>query len=148
MNFKFFLDIRVFFGYTLFMYAEIIQPDLNVAFIVSRNGLQTTAEAFNQLEAKLDSLTGRKFYGTYLNGEYRACLLTQDQDESTRLELPSWTIPGGKYLKAKIKNWSRKIPSIKTTFEDMEKFASHDKSRPYIEFYRSFAELILFLPII
>jgi len=37
--------------------------------------------AFDRLEAQLSSLKGRRFYGTAVDGEYRACVAQEPGDE-------------------------------------------------------------------
>ena len=115
---------------------------------VSCIGVAKSASAFTTLESKLPTLTGRKFYGCLIgnpyDGIYRACVAKIDSD---KLNLESWVIPCGKYLKTKIKNWSGSEYLIGQTFSVMSKNISVDISRPSIEFYRSQQEIILYLPI-
>ena len=64
--------------------------------------------AMQELEARLQSLKGRKFYGTYLNGQYRACVALKDGDDPADLGLKTWVIPGGEFARRKMKNYMEK----------------------------------------
>lgn len=131
---------------------EVVLDDIAVMYIKSESGVTGAKETFDALESKLTSLRGRKFYGTYepRTGEYRACVTLQSDDEPSRLGLPTWTIPGGVYLREKMKDWASRVPDIGKTFAMMAEPASHrlDESRPSVEFYRSESELILLLPVL
>lgn len=62
--------------------------------------------------------------------------------------LDVWVIPGGRYVRAKMKDWSRRIPEIGKTFMALAEQYPADPSRPSIEYYRSQEELILHLPVL
>lgn len=117
-------------------------------YVVSPNGPQAAEEAFKKIENAINwELKGRRFYGAMVGNEYRACLAIKDPEEPKRLGFPTWTIPGGKYAKAKIKDWVKHIPEIATTFDQLRKQYEHDTSRPAVEYYESMRELNIFLPI-
>ncbi|HZY94318.1 MAG TPA: hypothetical protein VFE98_05570 [Candidatus Bathyarchaeia archaeon] len=59
----------------------------------------------NQLESKLTSLRGRKFFGHFNpdTDEYRACVAIVDGDPKPEaIGFSKWRIPGGKYVYEKI----------------------------------------------
>ena len=118
-----------------------------VMFVVSASGPQGAGEAFDRLEACLSSLRGRKFYGTMLNGEYRACVALEAQDAPAAMGLQTWIIPGGAYARRKLERWSERIPEIGKTFMAMAAEFPPDPARPNIEFYRSQKELLLFMAV-
>ena len=126
---------------------RVTLEDIKVMFVVATGGLEGAKEAFDRLEARLPSLKGRKFYGTYLNGEYRAGVALQADDDPASLGLETWVIPGGAFARRKMTNWSARIPEIGETFQAMAAEYPADPTRPSVEFYRSLKELILFLPI-
>jgi hypothetical protein len=125
---------------------EKILGDIKVMYIVAED-LEKVPVAFNKLEAKLPSTRGRKFYGSYHQGIYKACVEIHDGDNPTNMGLPTETIPGGKYASDKLDNWESHIPEINEKFMAMARQCIVDNSRPSIEFYRSMRELILYLPI-
>lgn len=129
-------------------YREVFINPVKV-FCVTAVGIKNSRKAFDELELKLTTLSKRKFYGTLSgsskNGIYLACFVIQPMDCFKDLE--TWVIPGGKYAKSKLTNWSSKLKFISLIFKDMEKKYKTDPNRPYVEFYRSQKELILLMPI-
>lgn len=65
------------------------------------------------------------------------------------MSIVTGVIPGGLYLREKMKNWMSRIDEIGKTFVAMAEREKPrvDRSRPSVEFYRSQDELILLLPI-
>ena len=121
--------------------------DVKVMFVMSTNGPQGAGEAFDRLEARLPSLKGRKFYGTLLDGEYRACVALAPGDEPAALGLDPWVIPGGTYARRKLQDWAGRLPEIGQIFRALAAEYPPDRSRPNIEFYRSQKELLLFMAV-
>jgi putative intracellular protease/amidase len=121
--------------------------DIKVMFVVSANGPQGAGEAFDRLEARLPSLKGRKFYGTLLDGEYRACVALEAQDAPSAMGLDTWIIPGGAYARRKLTGWSERLPEIGEIFRALAAEFARDSTRPNIEFYRSQKALLLFLAV-
>ncbi len=66
-----------------------------------------------------------------------------------RLSLPhpTWTLPGGKYVRRRIPNWEDNIHLIGMTCETLSGRSDFDPSRPYIEYYRSQGELLVMVPV-
>lgn len=128
---------------------EVVLSDIPVLYVTSPTGPQGAEDAFKKLENAINwQLKGRRFYGTMTGDEYRACLAIKDKNEPELLGFPTWTIPGGKYAKAKIKDWIHHIPEIASTFNQLRKQYNHDTTRPAIEYYESMKELNIFLPIL
>jgi len=121
--------------------------NVKVMFVVSPNGPQGAGEAFDRLEACLPSLKGRKFYGTMVNGEYRACVALEAQDAPATMGLQTWTIPGGTYARRKLPGWSERLPEIGQIFGALAAEYARDPARPNVEFYRSQKELLLFMAV-
>jgi len=121
--------------------------DIPVMFVVSPSGPQGAGEAFDRLEARLPSLKGRKFYGTMLNDEYRACVAIQAEDQPAAMGFETWTIPGGAYARQKLEGWPERTAEIGKIFGALAAEYPRDPARPNIEFYRSQKELILFMAV-
>ncbi len=121
--------------------------DIKVMFVVSPSGPQGAGEAFDGLEARLPSLKARKFYGTMLNGEYRACVALEPQDSPGAMGLETSIIPGGVYARRKLERWSESLPEIGEIFGELAAEYPRDPARPNVEFYRSQKELLLFMPV-
>ena len=120
---------------------------VKVMFVVSPSGPPGVGEAFDRLEARLPSLKGRNFYGTMLNGEYRACVALEAQDAPGAIGLDTWIIPGGVYARQKLPRWSERLPEIGKIFGVLAAEYPRDPARPNIEFYRSQKELLLFMAV-
>ena len=129
---------------------EVIIDPIRVMYVEAKEGLSGVSEAWSELESRLPNLKKRKFYGTYHSKDkvYRACVAISDEEEPKALALPAWTIPGGKYAREKVIDYSSRVEIIGETFESMAKEYKSDPNRPSIEFYRSQREVILLLPII
>jgi len=102
---------------------EVTLEPVKVMYVEAQGGLSGIKQSWNDLESKLPSLRGRKFYGTYSTKDkvYRACVAVNDETEAKTLHFPMWTIPGGRYLKDRIMDWPSKADLINKTFESMAK---------------------------
>jgi hypothetical protein len=127
---------------------EVTLDPIRVMWVKAERGLSGVGEAWSTLESKLPSLKGRKFYGTYHDNVYRACVAIIDEKEAETFGLPTWTIPGGKYVREKVADYRSRVEVIAETFEAMAKECGADRSRPEVEFYKSQSEIILLLPIL
>ena len=107
--------------------------------------------AFDLLESKLPTLKGRKFYGTFQftpDGEdYYACVVRIDTDDPEKMQLETGKIPGGWYARSKLMDWEKNLSKLPSLFEEMAGTHDVDPKRPSLEFYRSQAEMHLFLPV-
>jgi hypothetical protein len=125
-------------------------PDISVMYVVGEVGkpiAEQAPKAFKKLEAKLSSLKGRKFYGIVLGDEYRACVAIDPNDDPLSLPHPTWTLPGGKYVRRRISNWEDNLHLIGGTCETLSCRPDFDPSRPCIEYYRSRTELLVMVPV-
>ena len=130
-------------------YVELQEiPVLRVKADMKRKG---PSAAFNLLESKLPTLKGRKFYGTFQprpdGEEYYACVARIDSDDPEKMGLETGVIPGGLYARRRFPDWEKNLSKLPATFEEMARTNDVDPSRPSLEFYRSQAELLLFLPV-
>jgi hypothetical protein len=125
-------------------------PDTSVMYVAGEAGkpiAEQAPHAFKKLEAKLFSLKGRKFYGVVLGDEYRACVAIDPHDDPNSLPHPTWTIPGGKYVRRRIPNWEQHLDLIAPTCQILCRRSDFDQSRPIIEYYRSQKELLVMVPV-
>ena len=130
---------------------ETLLEEIQVMYVESPNGPEGSGEAFNKLEAGLPSLKGRKFYATfqYPEGPYRACVAIEKGDDPEKLGFETGVIPGGRYARGKLVDWTERPWEIPDAFTKLsEEYQGRiDPSRPSIEFYKSQKELILLLPV-
>jgi len=99
----------------------------------------------------LVSMRGRKFYGAAdpPTGEYWVCVERKPADDPVALGLESGTLPGGSYLRARLKGEPPAVyREIGPAFEELARGARPDPTRPGIEFYRERDEIDLLLPVI
>jgi len=95
-------------------------------------------------------LRGRKFFGAFYpsTGEYRVCVQAREGDDPGALGLETGTLPGGRYLRARLRGEPPEVyERIGPTFDALAKAARLDKTRPSIEFYRHRDEIDLLLPV-
>lgn len=124
--------------------------DVPVFSVVAIGGLEGIGGAWERLEEPLESLRGRRYYGTYMleQGEYRACFEALGGDPEFE-GLERWTVPGGRYARRKLVDWREDTGRIGAAFTEMaEHFGEEgDEGRPSIEHYRSRREVVLYFPL-
>jgi len=112
------------------------------------------AEAMRRLEARLPSLKGRRFYGTFRllaeGEEYFACVEKFAADDPGAMGLEVGVIPGGLYARRKVFEWEKVIAAgrLGAIFQNMVAHYPVDRTRPDIEYYRSMRELHLLVPVL
>lgn len=126
-------------------------PEVHVMYLQSPNGIVGAMEVWHAFVDRLPAPVEQwAFYGTYLHAknEYRACAAIPPGDDFEALGLATFTIPGGRYASAVLKDWEQHIPEIGTTFERLSKEYTADPARPTIEQYRDGPDVLLCLPIV
>jgi hypothetical protein len=128
----------------------VVIPDIIVMYVAgdpARPIFEQAPIAFDRLEAKLATLKGRRFYGVVVDGAYRACVAIKPDDDPDDLPHPTWTIPGGRYVRQKLPNWEQRRHLIGPSMMRLRERTDYDASRVCIEYYRSQRELLLMVPI-
>ena len=124
--------------------------EVPVLCVIAKGGLLGVKEAWELLEAPLESLRGRRYYGTYsyVADEYRACFTLREDDPPFE-GLESWVVPGGRYARWKLLEWRGDVSRIGREFDRMAHYLGEgdDPDRLSIEHYRSQRELVLYLPL-
>jgi integron-associated effector binding protein len=129
-------------------YVEVEREEIAVQFVRVADGLEEIGRAWSELEAVV-ALRGRHFYGAYdpVADDYRACVEVREGD-AVLPELESGTLPGGRYLRARLRGEPPALyERIKPVFDELARKAEADESRPSLEHYRRHDELDLLLPI-
>lgn len=111
---------------------------------------EVAPRVWERLEAALPDLRGRKLYGAFYPSasEYRACAEIADLAEDARLGLASAVLPGGTYLRTRLRGEPGEVyPRIGPAFDALSKAATPDLDRPSLEYYRRRDEVDLLLPI-
>lgn len=128
---------------------EVERDDVEVMFIRTKDDVAEFGPAFQRLE-ELVGTRGRKFFGAFYPQakEYRACAQVKEGDDPKALGLESGTLPGGRYLRERIRGEPPALyERIAPTFRELLKHAAGDETRPSIEFYRRHDEIDLLLPV-
>ncbi len=129
-------------------FSEVERNEIAVQFIRIPDGLEEIGRAWNELESVVE-LRGRHFYGAYdpVADDYRACVEVRQGDQLAP-GLESGTLPGGRYLRARLRGDLPGIyERIKPTFDELMRQAPADETRPSLEHYRRHDEIDLLLPI-
>jgi hypothetical protein len=104
---------------------------------------------WERLEAAVGT-RGRRFLGAFdpATTEYRVCVEARDGDDPAALGLEAGTLPGGRYLQARLRGEPPAVyERIAPTFAALAQAARPDPSRPSLELYRSRDEVDLLLPV-
>ena len=128
----------------------VTAEDVPVMYVAGQRGrpiAEQAPDAFKRLEANLPSLKSRKFYGVVVGDEYRACVAIDPNADASSLPHPTWTIPGGRYVRRKIENWEENLQLIGASFEELRRRPDFDPTRSCVEYYRSQKELVLLVPV-
>ena len=130
----------------------IYQPSLRLVTAKSESFPGGNREAFDSIESRLKTLTGRRFYGLVYESEdevhYYAGLVPDNEFEERKFTEFGYRIveiDGGKCARVKLLDWTTKTDQIGPTFRAMIDEYGIDPARPQIEFYRSLTELHLLL---
>jgi hypothetical protein len=111
---------------------------------------EAITRAWADLEARVGSLHGRRFYGLFDagTGEYRVCVETRDGDDPEALGLEPGIVPGGRYARVRLQGEPPAIyGQVAPTFKWLARRADHDPGRPEIEFYRRRDVIYLLTPV-
>ncbi|HEY7017866.1 MAG TPA: hypothetical protein VH297_05305 [Gaiellaceae bacterium] len=129
--------------------APVEREETAVMFIRVADELPEMQQAWPRLE-ELVGMKGRRFYGAFhpSTREYWVCTELEDGDEPDTLGLETGSLPGGRFLRARLKGEPPAVyERIGPIFGELVQRAAHDEARPSIEFYRSFGEIDLLLPL-
>ena len=130
--------------------APVERDEVEVMFIRIRDDVAEMGPAWERLE-RLVGTRGRKFFGAFYppTKEYRVCVKLEDGDEPDPLGLEVGTLPGGRYLRARLRGEPPALyERIAPTFQALLQTATGDETRPSIEFYRRHDEIDLLLPVL
>jgi hypothetical protein len=131
-------------------FTTVERDDVAVLY-VGEQGLP--AEVAPRLWERLESLVevkSRKAYGAFYptQSEYRACVEIVDLAADGQLGLESAVLPGGTFLRARLRGDPPELYArIGPTFDALSRAAEPDLDRPSLEHYRRHDEVDLFLPI-
>ena len=110
--------------------------------------LASVQAAWPVFEGSLDSLHGRTMMGLVYADVYRLCSVRLDRDDDNPLALDETVIPGGTYLRLRLRGSAPEVyGQIGPAFDELFARADHDATRPHIEHYRREGEVDCLVPI-
>lgn len=124
----------------------IQQPPLRLITVKAKSFPEGIRAAWQEIETKR-KIKGRKAYGVIREGEYFAGLVSDGELEERVTGLPVIKVPGGPCARIKLEDWQSHIAELGQLFAQMAAEHEADPTRPVLEFYRSFTELHLLLPV-
>jgi hypothetical protein len=119
-------------------------------FLRTNNVVEQIQQGWRRLEELLGT-RGRKFYGALdpPTGDYWVCVEVKKGDDPTVLGLETGTLPGGRYLRARLRGEPPAVyDQIAPTFNALEQTVDPDPTRPEIEFYRERDVIDLLVPVL
>jgi hypothetical protein len=128
----------------------VARDDTIVMFRRGADEQQAITRAWAELEDRVGSLRGRKFYGVFdaARKEYRACVEMREGDDPDALGLETGTLAGGRFARVRLEGEPPAVYGlIVPTVEKLAQRGDRDPARPEIEFYRRRDLIELLLPI-
>lgn len=131
-------------------------PDVNLVVRRAHEFPSGIKAAWDDLESRLPSLKGRKFYGLAVcegsQVAYFAGVQPASDEEVASLGLPTMMIRGGEYARVKLFDWQNHTDKIGEIFDELMRDYPVNPDCPSIdypsvEYYRSQSELHLLMPL-
>jgi predicted RNA-binding protein with PIN domain len=132
-------------------FTTVERDDVAVLYVGAQGPpAEVAPRMWQKLESVVNDLKKRKAYGAFYPraSEYRACVEIVDLAEDGQLGLDSAVLPGGTFLRARLRGEPPELYSrIGPTFDALSGAGEPDLDRPSLEHYRRHDEVDLFLPV-
>jgi hypothetical protein len=132
-------------------FATVERDDVAVLYVAEQGPPEEVGpRVWEKLESVVTERGGRRFYGAFYpaSSEYRACVEIGDLAEDAKLGLGSAVLPGGTFLRARLRGEPPGLyAQIGPTFDALSRAATPDLERPSLEYYRRRDEVDLLLPV-
>lgn len=129
--------------------SEVRREPVEVMFLEVADTQTGITEGWQRLEGLLGDLRGRRFFGTVQSHLYRVCVQQRDEDHAARLGLASGRIPGGRYLRLRLRGEPPALyQRIAPAAGRLEAASPRDGTRPIIEHYRRRDEIDVLTPVV
>jgi hypothetical protein len=127
---------------------RVDRPDVRVMYLEVADRPDEIQAGWAELEERLGSLSGRRFFGAFDGDRYRVCVGIADGDDPDTLGLRLATLPGGSYLRLRLQGEPPELYSLlPAAFEKLEAIGARDVMRPGIEFYRRHDQVDALMPV-
>lgn len=124
----------------------IQQPPLRLITVKAKSFPEGIRASWQEIESRR-KIKGRKAYGLIYDGEYFAGIVSDGELEERVTGLPVIEVAGGPCARIKLEDWQQNVAQIGPLLAQMAAEHEVDPTRPAMEFYRSFTELHLLLPV-
>ena len=124
------------------------RADVRVKYVEVADVLAEIQVAWPSLEALVGDLRGHRFIAAFdpIAGWYRACV--EVPDGMSALVLPEYVIPGGVFLRVRLRGEPPAIyEEIGPAYHSLTEAGVRDDSRPSIEVYRRHDEIDVLMPV-
>jgi hypothetical protein len=121
-----------------------------VRYIECRDEIGEIRATWRALESLFPTLTGHKFLATFdpVAGWYRACVVATPDSEAVTGDLPTATVPAGKYARLRLQGDADALYDLlPAAFAALETNCEIDPGRPRVEFYRRHTEVHVLVPV-
>ena len=128
--------------------SEVRREPVDMMFLEVADTQTGITEGWQRLEGLLGDLRGRRFFGTVHTHRYCVCVQQRDEDHPAQLGLASGRIPGGRYLRLRLRGDPPALyQNIAPAVGRLEAASPRDGTRPIIEHYRRRDETDVLMPV-
>ncbi|MEJ7677834.1 MAG: hypothetical protein WKG06_08200 [Segetibacter sp.] len=122
-----------------------LENDLKVFGVEVKDFPEGIGDAFDKIVDMISGEFDRSYYGISEMTEkgfiYKAAAEEKYEGEAEKYNCKRYTIEKSEYLMVTIKDWRKKIDSIKEVFHQMMQDGHIDKTKPCIEWYKNDDEM-------
>jgi hypothetical protein len=128
-----------------------LENDVKVIGVEVKNFPEGIGDAFDKIVNMISGEFDRSYYGISEMTEkgfiYKAAAEEKYEDEGKKYDCQRYTIEKGEYVMISIKDWRKKIDSIKYVFQELLLHSHIDKTQPCVEWYKNDDEMLCMVKI-
>lgn len=130
---------------------RIDRADVEVMYLEVPDVIAEIQSGWPRFEAIIGNLRGRHFLATVHPelGTYRTSVERREGDDAAELGLLTWTVPGGTYLRKRLRGKPPTLyDGIGPAADLLERSAEWDRARPMIEVYKRHDLVDVLMPVV